>query len=173
MGRPKGWKSDQTGRPVERSPGGHQRAAESIGCGSGPRSDVVSRAWRRLLRLACRRSLVSDGSVRVAGCLLSAHAPLSGRYLQFSEREEIALLRARGCGCGEIARQIGRSPSTISREFRRNAATRGGSCSTYRASTAQWHADRRRAVPEARQARCQQCAATLCAGSPVGHCAAP
>src|ERR1700751_4442509 len=51
---------------------------------------------------------------------------LSGRYLSFAEREEIAVLRARGCGVREIARQLGRSPSTISREVRRNAATRGG-----------------------------------------------
>ena len=54
-------------------------------------------------------------------------APLSGRYLSFAEREEIALLRAQGLGVREIARQLGRSPSTISRELRRNAATRGGS----------------------------------------------
>ena len=52
-------------------------------------------------------------------------APLSGRYLSFVEREEIALLWASGCGVREIARQLGRSPSTISRELRRNAATRG------------------------------------------------
>ncbi|MCW2649484.1 MAG: Integrase catalytic region [Mycobacterium sp.] len=30
---------------------------------------------------------------------------LSGRYLSFVEREEIALLRARGCGVREIARR--------------------------------------------------------------------
>jgi IS30 family transposase len=41
----------------------------------------------------------------------------------------------------EIARQLGRSASTISRELRRNAGTRSGSF-TYRASTAQWHAER-------------------------------
>jgi len=33
----------------------------------------------------------------------------------------IADLRAAGRGIGEIARQIGRSPSTVSRELRRNA----------------------------------------------------
>jgi IS30 family transposase len=66
---------------------------------------------------------------------------LSGRYLSFVEREEIAVLRAQKCGVREIARWIGRSPSTVSRELRRNAATRGGRLE-YRASTAQWHADR-------------------------------
>jgi IS30 family transposase len=75
-------------------------------------------------------------------------APLSGRYLSFSEREEIALARVRSCGVREIARQLGRSPSTISRELRRNAATRSGSLE-YRASTAQWHADRRSRRPKA------------------------
>jgi len=63
--------------------------------------------------------------------------PLSGRYLSFPEREEIALLRAQGAGVRQIARTIGRDPSTISRELRRNAATRGGR-PEYRASVAQW-----------------------------------
>jgi IS30 family transposase len=71
----------------------------------------------------------------------------SGRYLSFAEREEIALLRASGCGVREVARRLGRSPSTISRELRRNAATRGGRLD-YRATTAQWHADRRARRPK-------------------------
>ena len=66
---------------------------------------------------------------------------LSGRYLSFEEREEIALLRARDLGVREIARHLGRSASTVSRELRRNATTRGGTFE-YRASTAQWHAER-------------------------------
>ena len=73
--------------------------------------------------------------------------PVSGRYLSFVEREEIALLHARGCGVREIARQLGRSPSTISRELRRNAATRSGNLD-YRAITAQWHADQRTRRPK-------------------------
>ena len=40
----------------------------------------------------------------------------------------------------EIARRLGRDPSTISRELRRNAATRGGKLD-YRASVAQWKAE--------------------------------
>jgi IS30 family transposase len=74
-------------------------------------------------------------------------APLSGRYVSFAEREEIAILRARGCGVREIARRTGRSPSTISRELRRNAATRGGRLE-YRATAAQWHADQRARRPK-------------------------
>ena len=67
--------------------------------------------------------------------------PPSGRYLSFAEREEIALWRAQGGGVREIARRLGRAASTISRELRRNAATRGGGLE-YRATTAQWHAER-------------------------------
>src|SRR5215217_1532093 len=74
-------------------------------------------------------------------------APLSGRYLSFTEREEITVLRAQGVGVRQIARRLGRDPATISRELRRNAATRGGRLD-YRASTAQWHADRRAGRPK-------------------------
>src|SRR4051812_31460223 len=63
----------------------------------------------------------------------------SGRYLSFAEREEIALLRAQGKGVREIGRSIGRDAGTISRELRRNAATRAGK-QEYRATVAQWKA---------------------------------
>jgi len=74
--------------------------------------------------------------------------PPSDRFLSFAEREEIALLRAQLYGVREIARRIGRSPSTISRELTRNAATRNGYVE-YRATTAQWHAERRAKRPKA------------------------
>ena len=67
--------------------------------------------------------------------------PLSGRYLSFAEREELAILRVQGLGVREIGRRLGRSGSTISRELRRNAATRSGGLE-YRATVAQWHAER-------------------------------
>ena len=73
--------------------------------------------------------------------------PPSGRYLSFAEREEIAILKAQGAGVRETARRLGRDPSTISRELRRNAATRGGRLD-YRATTAQWHADRQARRPK-------------------------
>jgi IS30 family transposase len=82
---------------------------------------------------------------RQAGGMAPSHLlsskPLSGRYLSFAEREEIALWRAQGLGMREVARRLGRAASTISRELRRNAATRGGNLE-YRATTAQWHAER-------------------------------
>jgi IS30 family transposase len=74
-------------------------------------------------------------------------AAVSGRYLSFCEREDIALWRARDAGVREIARRLGRSPSTISRELRRNASTRTYRLD-YRASTAQWHAERRARRPK-------------------------
>ena len=73
--------------------------------------------------------------------------PLSGRYLSFAEREEIALLRVQGHGVRHIARTLKRASSTISRELRRNAATRGGNLE-YRATTAHWHADRSATRPK-------------------------
>lgn len=73
---------------------------------------------------------------------LAPSAPVPTNHsLSFAEREEIPLECARGTGVRAIARKLGRSPSTISREIRRNSATRGGECD-YRAIVAQWHADR-------------------------------
>ena len=80
----------------------------------------------------------------------SRFEPHSGRYLSFLEREEIAILRAYGYGVREIAKHLGRSPSTVSRELRRNAATRGGKL-IYRAVIAQWHRDRRATRPKTSQ----------------------
>jgi transposase, IS30 family len=57
---------------------------------------------------------------------------LKGRCLTLPQREEIALGRARGQSVRSIAAAIRRSPSTVSRELRRNADRLGG----YRATTA-------------------------------------
>lgn len=147
MGRPPGWATTMTGRPPMRSPGRppagrreeHQRfwdgiarglSSEDAGVAAGV-SPAVGCRWFR-----------QGGGMRTV-----SRAPLSGRYLSFGEREEIAIMVARGCGIREIARQAGRSPSTISRELRRNAATRSGYVN-YRATTAQWHADRRTLRPK-------------------------
>src|SRR6266568_839669 len=147
MGRPRGWAAAATGRSAMRSPGrppvagreGLQRfwmaiargmPSEDAGIEAGV-SPVVGTRWFR-----------DSGGIRPVSL-----APLSGRYLSLAEREEIAVLRAGGCGVREIARRVARSPSTISRELRRNAATRGGRLE-YRATAAQWHADRRARRPK-------------------------
>ena len=72
---------------------------------------------------------------------------VSGRYLSSSEREDIALWRAQGAGVREIARRLGGAPSTVSRELRRNASTRTHRVD-YKASVAQWHAQRRARRPK-------------------------
>jgi len=147
MGRPKGWASEMTGRPVMRSPGRPP---------AGRREHRVV-FWAAVARGATSVDAALEAGVSDAvgvrwfgeggGMPTVTPAPLSGRYLSFAEREEIALLRAQKLGVREIARRVGRSPSTISRELRRNAGTRSGSL-TYQASTAQWHADRRARRPK-------------------------
>lgn len=69
----------------------------------------------------------------------------AGRYLSWSEREEIAALTHAGVGVREIARRLGRAPSTISRELARGETPVRG----YRASVGQGKADRARAAPRA------------------------
>jgi IS30 family transposase len=141
MGRPRGWAATHTGRPPMRSPGwpgvnqrrikqafwkhiaeGLSSEHAALACGVSP---PVGTRWFR------------EGG----GMPPISLVPWSGRYLSFAEREEIALLTAQRCGVRVIARRLGRSPSTISRELRRNAATRGGRLE-YRASVAQWKAER-------------------------------
>ncbi len=73
-------------------------------------------------------------------------ARLSGRYLSSADREEVALWRAQKVDVREIARRLGHSPSTTSRELRRNASTRTSRLD-YKASIAQWHAERRARRP--------------------------
>jgi IS30 family transposase len=69
---------------------------------------------------------------------------LKGRCVTFAEREEIAVARAGGESMRSIARRLGRSPSTISRELARNADRGGG----YRATTAHTRAYVRASRPK-------------------------
>jgi IS30 family transposase len=65
-----------------------------------------------------------------------------GRYLCKSERDEIAALHLGGQSVREIARQLGRDPSTISRELKRGDTHRG-----YRPAVAQEQVDAGRSKP--------------------------
>jgi transposase, IS30 family len=67
----------------------------------------------------------------------SATAEPSGLRLSFAEREEIACRVAAGHSARSIARELGRAPSTITRELARRRSPDG----RYRASTAQAAAD--------------------------------
>lgn len=114
--------------------------------------------WAAIIQRGCRcasRRLCPVGNrwFRSSGGMPPTHlsplaAPLKRRILTFREREDIALECARGAGIRAIARKLGRSPSTISREIRRNSATRSGDFD-YRATSAQWHADRAARRPKA------------------------
>ena len=92
----------------------------------------VSPRWGR----AAFREAGGVNPTRVAGPV--------GRYLSWSEREEIAALVHSGLGVRAIARQVGRDPSTISRELARGATHRG-----YRPSVSQTKTDLARAAPRA------------------------
>ncbi len=139
MGRPAGWMTTLTGRSPMRSPGApsHRREVERL-------------FWREIAKgLLPEEAAHVVGASQAVGSRWFRHGggmspfdlkAFSGRYLTFQEREEIALLKAQGRGVREIARSVGRAPSTISRELRRNAATRGAKLD-YRASVAQWKAE--------------------------------
>lgn len=132
------WRADRALRPAMRSPG---------------RPDPSRVVQRQFWRLIATGVTTAEASLAVGvswpvGARWFRHAggmpPISldepsGRYLSFEEREEIAILRAQGKGVRAIAGSLGRNPGTISRELRRNAATRSGRAE-YRATVAQWKA---------------------------------
>src|SRR3954468_13912151 len=139
MGRPASWMQELTGRSPMKSPGAPSH-----------RREVEREFWKEIAKgLLAEEAAHAVGVSQAVGARWFRHGggmspfdleAFSGRYLSFREREEIALMRAQGTGVREIARTPGRSPSTISRELRRNAATRGGKLEC-RASVAQWKAE--------------------------------
>ncbi len=139
MGRPAGWMKELTGRSPMKSPGAPSH-----------RREIEREFWMQVATgVTSEQAAAAVGVSQAVGSRWFRHgggmppmdlSPTTGRYLSFVEREEIALLRVQDVGVRSIARQIGRSPSTVSRELRRNAATRGGKLE-YRASVAQWKAD--------------------------------
>ncbi|GAA1847784.1 hypothetical protein GCM10009750_37710 [Agromyces salentinus] len=75
---------------------------------------------------------------------LTPPRPSSGRYLTGRERVQIADLLRLGCSMRQIGRQLGRHPSTISRELRRHTDAAGN----YLPGTADLDAHRQRARPK-------------------------
>jgi IS30 family transposase len=80
---------------------------------------------------------------QAGGVTSNGARPVSGRYLSVGEREEIAVGVAAGESVRAIAARLGRSPSTVSREVRRN-----GCRGVYRAVAAQGQAQWRAARPK-------------------------
>lgn len=148
------WRADRALRPPMRSPGRPE-----------PSRAVQRQFWRLIATgITSAEAALKVGVSVPVGSRWFRHAggmpPISlaepsGRYLSFEEREEIALLRAKQVGVREIARRIGRDPGTISRELRRNAATRSGK-QEYRALVAQWKASADSEAPEDGEARDQR-----------------
>ena len=80
---------------------------------------------------------------RAGGVKANGPGPVCGRYLSVAEREEIAVGVAAGESLRSVAARLGRAPSTVSREVRRNGTRRG-----YRAVAAQAQAEARAARPK-------------------------
>ncbi len=108
------------------------------------------RFWREVAEgartlVAAERSGVSLSYgkllVRQAGGMVPAHLllPASGRFLSPMDRVTIAVGRRQGLSQVEIARLIGRSPSTVSRELARNTRPK----ERYDARLAQFRAEGR------------------------------
>ena len=113
--------------------------------GSGRRS---LQAWQaRTLRStpACRRLSEQDGSGRQAAChqrsLDSRQSRSPGDIFHWRSGSRSRSFACRAIPCRRFARGLGRAASTISRELRRDAATRSGGLE-YRATTAQWRVER-------------------------------
>lgn len=90
-----------------------------------------------------------------AGGIRPRRRQWSGRFLSLTEREEIAVGLAAGLGVRAIARRLGRSPSTVSREVSRNRqrgrSSTGAPRGSYRAVLAQGKAEARARRPKPRK----------------------
>jgi IS30 family transposase len=62
------------------------------------------------------------------------------KHLSKGERDQIAVWKAQDCSMRQMARRLGRSPATLSREIRRNSAPLYGK---YLAHRAQGRAEQR------------------------------
>jgi transposase, IS30 family len=120
-----------------------------LGLPGRPLSGATRREIRRLLGLAvpvgetavrvgCSRKSVQRVAVSERSWLERSR---SGRVLSRCEREEIACGVCSGESLRQIARRLGRSPSTVSREVARNGGRRG--YRGWRAEQAAWQRARR------------------------------
>lgn len=97
---------------------------------------------------ASRRSGVSRSYIynlhhSLGGVYRPPSVEYSARYLDREERYELVRLLEAGCSQREIARRMGRSPSTICRELARNRDPRTGQYQPEQAHTLAWQRQRR------------------------------
>lgn len=148
VGARRQWAADRALRPSMRSPGRPE-----------PSRAVQRDFWRRIASGATTADAAEAVGVSwPVGSRWFRHAggmpPISldeptGRYLSFTEREEIALLRAQDVGVREIARRIGRDPGTISPSC---AATRRPAAAR-RSTEPEWRSGKRSKPRNARKRR--------------------
>jgi transposase, IS30 family len=103
------------------------------GLGLGEAVAAAGLNWR------AQRWFAEAGGVKANG-----QGPVSGRYLSLAEREEIAVGLAARKSLRQIARELGRPVSTVSREVDRNSSAAG----SYRATAAQYRAEVRARRPK-------------------------
>src|SRR3954470_10934400 len=109
------------------------QASREVGC-----NERTGRDWAKGIVKSRNRRYTFDGVLVWETPGHPKPAPeqrvISARFLSVEERIEIADLHRARLGVREIARRLGRSPSTISRELRRNAHSGSGD---YRPGAAQ------------------------------------
>ncbi len=112
-------------------------------------NERTGRDWAKGITKSKNRRVTFDGvevwSSPGSPKVVALERVIDPRFLSVDERTQIADLHRQGASVREIARQLGRSPSTISRELRRNAHPRSGE---YRPWAAQRRAVVRRARPK-------------------------
>src|SRR3989442_11944278 len=116
MGPPGGWVGTRKGGPAGRPPGRPP-----------VRRDVERGFWMKIAEgLSSEEAAIAcgvSGPVGVrwfpqrGGMPSIQLTPLSGRYLLFAGRQDIALLRRQGLAVSAIARTLGRFPAANSREL--------------------------------------------------------
>lgn len=109
-----------------------RRAAQQVGVNERTAED-----WDRGIRKSNGRRLYPDGRlvdyergvttiIRSRTCdVAGVEKVLSVRFVSLAEREQIADLRRAGLSVRAVAARLGRSPSTVSREIRRNVGADG------------------------------------------------
>nr|GEU29183.1 hypothetical protein [Tanacetum cinerariifolium] len=117
MGRPARWMEKMTGRGAMRSPGAPSHRRETM----------------RLFWEQIATGITSEKAAEAVG----VSQAVGTRWSRHNGGMPLSILEP---GFREIARLIGCSASTVSRELTRNAASRGGRLE-YRASVAQWKAE--------------------------------